>query len=132
MAQETMQVPFQVTESWLRAYFAAVDTLDAETIAGHFAPDARFHFGNEPPAAGKAAIAEALSSFFSSIKGMHHQVVDTYIKENAAVFEADVTYARPDGSRVVLPCASILRFKEGLIEDFKMLMDISPVYRQAE
>jgi ketosteroid isomerase-like protein len=116
---------------WVQAYFKTVDTLNADAIAAHFADDGKFRFSNQPPAVGKQAVQDSLAQFFDTIQAMHHDKVGLWVGEdgNSAVWEADVTYTRKDGTQVMLPCASILRSHNDQIYDFRMDMDISPVYK---
>lgn len=123
---------------WVRNYFKTVDTLDADAIAAYFTEDGKFRFSNQPPAEGKQAVRDALAQFFETIQAMHHENTGLWLGDdgNSAVWEADVTYTRPNGTQVTLPCASILRSRsvsggeshDDQIYDFRMNMDISPVY----
>lgn len=117
-----------ISQEWVREYFATVDTLNADNIIVNFGEDGRFRFGNTEPAIGKEAIRDALIKFFSAIKAMHHENVGLWLGDKSAVFEAEVTYTRQDGTTVTLPCASILRFRGNFIYDFRMVMDATPVF----
>lgn len=119
---------FLISQEWVREYFATVDKLNADNIIANFVEDGRFRFGNAEPVVGNAAIRDALLEFFSAIKAMHHENVGLWLGDNSAVFEAEVTYTRQDGTTVTLPCASILRFRGNLIYDFRMVMDATPVF----
>ena len=116
---------------WVRNYFKTVDTLDAEAIASHFTDEGAFWFSNQPPAEGKQAVRNALIEFFATIGAMHHENTGLWLGDDgdSAVWEADVTYTRKNGTQVTLPCASILRSSNDKIYDFRMNMDISPVYK---
>jgi ketosteroid isomerase-like protein len=124
---------------WVRNYFKTVDTLNADAIVAHFTNDGKFRFGNQPLAIGKSVIRDALAQFFETIQTMHHESTGIWLGDdgNSAVWEADVTYGRPNGTQVMLPCVSILRSRsvsngeshdDAQIYDFRMNMDISPVY----
>lgn len=117
-----------ISQEWVREYFATVDKLNVDNIIANFVEDGRFRFGNAEPAVGKEAIRDALVEFFSAISAMHHENVGLWLGDNSAVFEAEVTYTRQDGKTVTLPCASILRFRDNLIYDFRMVMDAAPVF----
>ena len=39
-----------------------------------------------------------------------------------------VHYERLDGQRLSLPCANIFRLRDGLIADYRIFMDINPVF----
>lgn len=117
-----------MSEEWVKNYFATVDKLNVDDIIANFVEDGQFRFGNAQPAVGKEAIQDALGEFFSAIKAMHHENVGLWLGDNSAVFEAEVTYTRQDGTTVTLPCASILRFRDNFICDFRMIMDAAPVF----
>lgn len=116
---------------WVHDYFKTVDTLDADAIAAYFTDDGKFRFSNQPPAVGKQAVRDSLAQFFDTIEAMHHEKAGLWLGDdgNSAVWETDVTYTRKDGTQVTLPCASILRSRADKIYDFRMNMDISPVYK---
>lgn len=117
--------------NWVHNYFKTVDTLDADAIVAHFTDDSSFRFSNQPAAIGKQAVRDSLAQFFATIQAMHHEKAGLWLGEdgNSAVWEADVTYIRKNGTQVTLPCASILRSHHDKIYDFRMNMDISPVYK---
>ena len=116
---------------WIRNYFKIVDTLDADVIVTHFTDGGKFRFSNQSPAVGKQAVRDGLAQFFETIQAMHHENTGLWLGEdgNSAVWEADVTYTRKNGTQVTLPCVSILRSRNDQIYDFRMNMDISPVYK---
>lgn len=115
---------------WVNNYFKTVDTLDADAIISHFTDDGKFRFSNQPSAVGKQAVRDALAQFFETIQTMHHEKTGLWLGDdgNSAVWEADVTYTLKNGTQVILPCVSILRSRNEQIYDFRMNMDISPVY----
>ena len=123
-----MKNTFTISQEWVREYFASVDKLNVDNIIANFVEDGRFRFGNAEPAVGKEAIRDALAEFFSAINAMHHENVGLWLGDNSAVFEAQVTYTRRDGTTVTLPCASILHFRDNFIYDFRMLIDAAPVF----
>lgn len=90
----------------------------------------KFRFSNQPPAVGKQAVRDGLAQFFETIQAMHHENTGLWLGEdgNSAVWEADVVYTRKNGTQVTLHGASILRSRNDQIYDFRMNMDISPVY----
>ncbi|MDV2996895.1 MAG: hypothetical protein N4J56_006600 [Chroococcidiopsis sp. SAG 2025] len=116
------------SQEWVREYFVTVDKLNVDNIIANFVENGQFRFGNAEPVVGKEAIRDALVKFFSAIKAMHHENVGLWLGDSSAVFEAEVTYTRQDGTTVTLPCVSILRFRDNFIYDFRMVMDAAPVF----
>ena len=44
--------------------------------------------------------------------------------------EAEAIYTRKDGSEVKLPVTTTLRMKGDLVQDWRVFLDISPVYAE--
>jgi ketosteroid isomerase-like protein len=125
----------QVDEANIRAMFAsAVDRMDPDELAGRFTEDGSFRFGNAEPVVGRRAIREAQAAFFSTIDGMRHDVQGIWSGkwEHGEVYsaEAEVTYTRKDGSEVKLPVTSTLRMKGDSVQDWRVFMDVSPLYAE--
>ena len=113
---------------FVKNYFAAVDTMNAEDVASYFTEDARFKFGNAEPAVGRQNIRDALVAFYNSIKGLHHDIREQWQQDGVAIVVLDVTYTRTDNKTVTLPSATILRTSGNLIRELQIYMDISPVF----
>ncbi|MBE7209610.1 MAG: nuclear transport factor 2 family protein [Gluconacetobacter diazotrophicus] len=117
-------------EAWIAEYFADVDRLDPASMLRWYAEDCSFRFGGNPTLRGKSAIAAALAGFYGTIAGMRHEMTGCWIDRDAhsGVWEAEVTFTRPDGSRVTIPAISSLRLRDGLIHDFRFVMDPAPLH----
>jgi hypothetical protein len=44
------------------------------------------------------------------------------------IVELAVEYTRKDGKMVTLPCANIFRMDGLLVRDYRIFMDVSPIY----
>jgi ketosteroid isomerase-like protein len=112
--------------------FEAIDEMKAEEYASYFAEDASFRFGNAEPIVGRQTIRDAMVVFFSTIKGLRHEVVGVWEGEWAQgdvySVETEVTYTRTDDEVVSLPATSTMRMNDDLIQDWRIFADISPVY----
>ena len=109
--------------------FAVVDTREAEKVADFVTDDVAFRFGSADPIAGKAALIATSREFSASIAGIHHEVAQIWEPEpNTAVVELRVTYRRLDGAELTLPCCNIFRLRDGLIDDYRIYMDVNPVF----
>jgi ketosteroid isomerase-like protein len=115
-------------EQVVRALFAAIDAGDEEATEALIAPDARFRFGSGPVlrdreqrSAGRARLREVISA-------IRHDLLFLADCDGAVVAEMEVTYTRRDGSQVTLPCANIFRLRDGLIVDYRIYMDVAPVF----
>jgi len=116
-----------------RRLFETIDAMDAAALAARFTPDGSFRFGNAEPAVGREAIQEAVGGFFAAIGGLRHRVVGVWAGswELGAVksVEAEVSYTRKDGSQMPpLPVTSTLRLRGDLIHDYRIFMDVSPLF----
>jgi hypothetical protein len=58
--------------------FSTVDAAGPDAIAGLFAFDGRFRFGNDEPLVGRDAVAAGLAGFLASIAGLHHKIVNEW------------------------------------------------------
>jgi ketosteroid isomerase-like protein len=114
--------------SLLEELFRAVDTRDASGFVEFLAPDAVFRFGNAPIITGRAAISTAVSEFFRSIAGLDHRLLGRWADGDSMACHGEVTYSRHDGSTVTLPFANVFRLRDGLISEYLIYADLSPLY----
>jgi ketosteroid isomerase-like protein len=110
------------------ALFDAIDANDATAFVGFLTDDAVFRFGSAPPVQGRAAIAAAVSGFFDTIAGCSHAVHNSVGSGNTRVCEGEVTYRRHNGTAITLPFADVFEYDGDLIAEYKIYMDIGPLY----
>ena len=108
--------------------FAGIDAMRVDEFLGFLTDEVHLRFGNAPPATGKAAVREALTAFFSSIQGLRHIVTGKWKEGDTVICRCDVEYTRMDGKVVTVPAVSILECQGQLISDYRIYIDISPVY----
>ena len=108
--------------------FSAIDAMDSRGFAACLTEDARFRFGSAPAVEGREAIRDAVGQFFESIAGLSHALARSLAHGDALICEGEVTYTRHDGSRITLPFADVFELEDGLIADYKIYMDIGPLY----
>ena len=127
-------MPSVTDVSGVTRVFETIDEMKADEYASFFAEDASFRFGNAEPIVGRQTIRDAMVVFFSTIKGLRHEVVGVWEGEWAqgAVYsvETEVTYTRTDDEVVSLPATSTMRMCGDLIQDWRIFADISPVYKE--
>jgi len=116
---------------WVRALFEAIDRRDPEAFASFLTEDGTFRFGSQPEVRGRAAVTEAVRGFFSTISGLSHQLARQWSGDDAVVVEGHVTYTRLDGSRVTLPFADVLETRDGKVGDYRIYIDIAPLFAPA-
>jgi len=108
--------------------FAAIDANDAEAFVAFLTDDAVFRFGSAPAVSGRAAIKAAVADFFGTIDGCSHNVTNVLSKGSTLVCEGEVTYRRHDGSEITLPFTDVFEYDGHLIAQYKIYMDIGPLY----
>ncbi|MEU8146832.1 nuclear transport factor 2 family protein [Nonomuraea sp. NPDC048901] len=112
-----------------RRVFQVVDTFDPDKFAQLLTEDATLVFGNAEPTVGRAAIAAGLRTFFSTIGGLRHRIVRSWQVDADTIAETEVTYRRLDGKDVSVAAVSIWRTRDdGLISDYRIFIDLAPVY----
>ena len=115
-------------DEWVRALFRCVDAGDGDGWLEFLTPDACFRFGNAPAVKGSGAIRDAVSAFFASISGLHHDLADTWHLPDAVICRGDVTYTRLDGSTLTVPFVNVLKLDGSLIRDYLIYVDGSELY----
>jgi SnoaL-like domain len=107
--------------------FADIDRMDAHAFASHLSEGCRLRFGNAEPVAGRSAIEAAISGFFSTIKGLSHDIVGQWDVGDTTIIESEVTYTRLDERQVTVPVVTICRRGDELIDDYGIFLDLAPV-----
>jgi ketosteroid isomerase-like protein len=123
----------KTVDQWVLDFFRVVDAMDAPTLTEAFTEDATFRFGNNPPAVGRGQVEQAVSAFFSMIEGLSHEITGvwsgTWEGGEVTSVEAEVTYSRQDGTRTQpLPVTSTLRREGDQIRDYRIFMDVAPLF----
>jgi ketosteroid isomerase-like protein len=108
--------------------FADIDSMEPDRFAQHLSPDATMRFGNAPPVHGRDAVRDAWASFCDTLDGVHHDLVEQWHAGDATIVEASVTYTRKDHSVVTVPVATIYRARGELIEDYRIFIDLTPLF----
>ena len=126
---ETRPAPPPVADlpSWTAALFRAIDAKDTEGFMGFLAPQARFAFGNSPPATGTEAIRATLQGFFGSLETLEHAVEDAWAVPGHVVCRGSVRYVRRDGRDVSTPFCNVLGLQGGRVADYRIYIDPSPL-----
>jgi ketosteroid isomerase-like protein len=114
-----------------QAIFAAFDAKDIDALAALMTDDVRLQIGNADVVHGKAQFVDALQMFFGSVAGFRHTVTNVWSDLDAVITELKVHYTRLDGGEVTLPCCNVFRVRDGAVSDYRVYMDITPVYEQS-
>jgi ketosteroid isomerase-like protein len=115
-------------EGMLALLFAAIDAHDADAFCDFLTEDARFVFGNAPPAVGRPAIRAMVRGFFSSIRACRHEVTNALRDGDTVVCRGIVTYTRHDGRAVPLPFCNVMAMRGRRIADYQIYSDPAPLF----
>ena len=60
--------------------------------------------------------------------GRRHPLRGYWEQASTAIVKLEVEYTRKDGRKLTLPCTNIFEFDGDLISDYRIYMDIGPVF----
>lgn len=108
--------------------FRAADAFDVDHYTTYLDPDVRFQFGNAEPITGRENVRQTVREFFTTIKGIKHDIVREWHENDVLIQQLEVTYTRLDDKTVSLPAVNLLTVADGLITDYQIYVDLTPVY----
>lgn len=117
---------------WLEKLYACADALDGTGFARHFTAHGSMRFGNSAPLVGPREIEDSLRDFFSSITLMKHRPVRIWEIGDESIFEAVVTYGRPDGTTVQIPAVTAYTRSGNAISSCRIYCDMTPVFARSQ
>jgi ketosteroid isomerase-like protein len=97
--------------------FRAVDTMDADALAEHFASEATLRLPGTSRIAGRAAIRTAFVQFSLEVEELRHEPVTLWTAGNLSVLDADVTFTLADQTVTTFPVTYSIRWAGDLIEE---------------
>jgi ketosteroid isomerase-like protein len=118
-------------ENTVRRLFAAIDSGDIACVLSLMTEDVAFRFGSAEPTTGKAAIADNAAGMARVVESLSHELDAVWTVEQpqpAVLCETAVTYRRHDGSQITLPCFNVFRLRRGRVADYRIYMDVNPVF----
>ena len=116
-------------EDTVRAIIEATDAADVNWISDLVTDDIRLQFGSAEPTVGKQVLIDGAVAFNASIASIRHDVNALWtVEPDVVITEMMVHYERLDGQSVSLPCTNIFRVRGGKIADYRVYMDIAPVF----
>ena len=124
-------VPNLTERDTIRALFAALDRGDLDAVTTFLRDVVVVVLSNRDPIHGVTAYAELFGGVMGMLAGIRHEIHDIWnAAEDAAVWTVRMTthYARTDGVAVSLPCCAILRISGGRVADYRVFMDMTPVF----
>lgn len=117
-----------VDGDWIKRLFNSIDDMETETFLGFLEDDALFRFGSGPEVIGKEAIGKTIDDFFSSIKGLRHNIQEMWFENATVICQGEVIYTRTDDSEITIPFVDIFRMSGNLISEYLIYIDIQPLY----
>lgn len=115
-------------KEWLVRLFETIDRMDVDGFVSFLTEEASFRFANAPAVSGRENIQSVISNFFSNIKGIQHSIGGVWEQGDIVICEGEVTYIRHSGRELQLPFMNIFRMRGTLIDDYRIYMDISPLF----
>jgi ketosteroid isomerase-like protein len=107
---------------------ADIDSMDARQFASNLADDCVLRYANHPEVHGRDAIVSAIEAFYGTIAGLRHVPLNEWTIGETTVLQFEVTYTRHDGGEVTVPAVSIVRTDGDVIDDYRIYVDLTPVY----
>lgn len=117
----------QASVDWTKQLFSDIDKMEPDTFANYFADSGVFSFGAFPAATGRAAIAEFVRNFFSTLASLAHDVIDVYEHGDLLIIRFDVTYTLDGGATVTIPAMETVRRENGLVTEYIIFLDPTPL-----
>jgi hypothetical protein len=124
---EGQSVDFTGETSWIYEYYVAADTLDLDRLLPLHTEDTRLAFANYPVVEGKEGFRAAIGGFWSTIRGMSHQVTGAWSLHGGRIGIAEliVTYTRRDGSQAIVKACTVLRRRGAQVSDIRIHGDFT-------
>ena len=112
----------------IRRLIGAVDNSDSDDIAALTAKDVHFRFGNAAPTNTQSDLLAAARSLHSAIAELRHTILEVWEVDGGMVIATlEVYYRRLDGHELNLPCCNVFRVRDGVVDDYRIYMDVNPV-----
>jgi hypothetical protein len=73
-------------------------------------------------------VRDVWAGFCDGIAGVSHEVIEQFEQGSATIVESTVTYTRKDGTTISLPVVTIYRGAGELIDDYRIFMDVAPLF----
>jgi hypothetical protein len=110
--------------------FEDIDSMDPDRYARHLSQDVVLRFGNSEPVVGRLAVRDAWAAFCADLRGVRHELVECWVLGPATIVEARVTYTRANDSTVTVPAVTIYRASGDLIDDYRIFIDLAPLFAE--
>lgn len=104
-----------------RQFIDGICNFDIDQVAAGLADDARLSVTSEPYATGRTGVRSALVRVLGSVYSIRCEPAAVWVRPDIAIIEADVECERLDRSRLAFPLTVVLRFRDDLIAEIRLL-----------
>lgn len=102
--------------------------MNVDKFLAYLTPDVKWHFANSDVIIGHDAVKESLLGFWATMDSVTHHIVKSFEVDDTVIVQFDMEYRRKDGTSVHIPCCDILIFNGDLVCDFRIYIDLAPLY----
>jgi ketosteroid isomerase-like protein len=106
----------------------SIDRRDTDAFLKFLAEDAVFRFGNAEPINGKVAIGAYVGGFFSALKALDHEVLQTWTLPKVVIYHGLATYTRQDSSTLTVPFCNVLTLEGECIKEYLIFTDNAALF----
>lgn len=119
-------------EATVRTIFENVDSKSIDANAALMAEDLYFRFGNDV-FEGRESYRQLNEEFLGSIEAIEHTILNLWAPDETTVLtNLSVKYTRFGGSSVTIPVFNIFRFREDLVAEYLIFINLAPLYEETE
>lgn len=111
--------------------FASMKAGDWSTFRTCLTDDVVYRVGSTEPMHGIDAVVDFLQSLYTQIKMLDPDIHQILEPENQVIFEFETHYLRlKDNKQVDFACTDVLRMDGDKIKDWRVYVDLSPMYAE--
>lgn len=122
LAENPPEIP-----DFVRAFYEAVDSLDADAMAPLLADNVRFRMGSHSDLIGKERVLQLNAEVMTHWTKIKHHYVDVFSDRDKTLVECFVEYVLPNGKDYLLPFLTMFERDGDKITNIKVFGDASPM-----
>lgn len=111
----------------MRKILNLIDSGDFDAMGEFLDQDVVWRFANNPIINGREAVIESLNSFSDIIETYSHETLTIIADDDRVAFYGHTTYQTVNHGTHTFPGGAFLKFENGLVTDYKILVDLSPM-----
>jgi len=113
--------------TWIYEFYRVADSLQMEPFLALHTDDVRLSFANYPTAVGREALRGAIGALWSRIKAMSHSLSGAWSlhEGRVGIAEGSCMYTRRDDTLHVIKIGTMLRRRDGKVEDLRIHIDVT-------